>query len=75
MDSENKKGLIRNLKDKLREQELSFVIGAGFSKNVSEKFLDWKGLLKDMILEIYDSYKKWSKTIIFWEEYKPIYFL
>lgn len=45
---------IEELKKRIDENVLSFVIGAGFSKNVSKVFLDWKGLLKDMIIEMYD---------------------
>jgi hypothetical protein len=45
---------ILELKKRIDENTLSFIIGAGFSKNASKVFLDWKGLLKDMIIEMYD---------------------
>lgn len=32
---------------------MSFIIGAGFSKNISNKYLSWAELLKDMINEMY----------------------
>lgn len=32
---------------------MSFIIGAGFSKNISDKYLSWGELLKDMIHEMY----------------------
>ena len=32
---------------------MSFIIGAGFSKNISNKYLSWGELLKDMIHEMY----------------------
>ena len=32
---------------------MSFIIGAGFSKNISDKYLSWGEILKDMIHEMY----------------------
>lgn len=32
---------------------MSFIIGAGFSKNISNKYLSWAELLEDMIKEMY----------------------
>ena len=32
---------------------MSFIIGAGFSKNISDKYLSWAELLKDMINDMY----------------------
>lgn len=32
---------------------MSFIIGAGFSKNISDKYLSWGELLKDMMHEMY----------------------
>lgn len=29
---------------------MSFIIGAGFSKNISDKYFSWAELLKDMIV-------------------------
>lgn len=41
------------IKDYKKKNQLSLVVGAGLSKNVSQKFLDWKELLNDMIIEMY----------------------
>lgn len=32
---------------------MSFIIGTGFSKNISDKYLSWGEILKDMIYEMY----------------------
>ena len=32
---------------------MSFIIGAGFSKNISDKYFSWAELLKDMINDMY----------------------
>lgn len=37
----------------LKNGTMSFIIGAGFSKNISNKFLAWKELLHDMMVEMY----------------------
>lgn len=39
---------LKNLKDKLMNREMSVLVGAGFSKNVSPIFPDWRSLLYDM---------------------------
>lgn len=46
---------LEELKDKLQNGKMSLLIGAGFSKNVSNKFLDWSELLIDMVYEMYKS--------------------
>lgn len=45
---------VTKIRIKVEDHQLSFIIGAGFSKNVSSKFLDWKQLLNDMIIEMYE---------------------
>lgn len=44
---------IKRIKHLLNDKSLSFIIGAGFSKNMSDKFVDWGGLLKPIIQEMY----------------------
>lgn len=44
---------ITRIKHLLKDKNLSFIIGAGFSKNVSDKFVDWGGLLAPIIKEMY----------------------
>lgn len=57
MKYDNEK-VIRDLKKLLSEKKLSVIIGAGFSKNASSQFLNWKELLSDMIVEMYGYYGK-----------------
>lgn len=49
------KDTIEQLIKLVDKNKLSVVVGAGFSKNASPKYLSWKELLKDMILEMYGS--------------------
>lgn len=51
----NNEETIGKLIDLLDAEKLSVVVGAGFSKNASPKFLTWKELLKDMVIEMYGS--------------------
>lgn len=44
---------ITRIKHLLNDKSLSFIIGAGFSKNMSDKFVDWGDLLKPIIKEMY----------------------
>ena len=44
---------INRIKHLLNDKSLSFIIGAGFSKNMSDRFVDWRGLLKPIIQEMY----------------------
>ena len=44
---------IIRIKHLLNNKSLSFIIGAGFSKNMSNKFFDWGDLLKPIITEMY----------------------
>lgn len=39
--SENNKNVISDLKKLLEQERLSVIVGAGFSKNASSKFLSW----------------------------------
>jgi hypothetical protein len=78
MKYDNEK-VIKELKKLLLEKKLSVIIGAGFSKNASSLFLNWKELLKDMIVEMYGyfgkqtpKYQKIGITIReedFWKEF------
>lgn len=54
-NSMDKKECIKKIQNCYHRNELSFIVGAGFSKNISSKYLDWKGLLKDAIWEMYGS--------------------
>lgn len=45
---------IEDVIEKIRDGKMSFIIGAGFSKNISSKYLSWKELLHDMITEMYE---------------------
>ena len=48
---DNNKNYIRKIGSDIHS--MSFIIGAGFSKNISDKYLSWGELLKDMIHEMY----------------------
>lgn len=48
---DNNKNYIRQIGSDIHS--MSFIIGAGFSKNISDKYLSWGELLKDMINEMY----------------------
>lgn len=45
--------ILEELKEDYKKGLLSALVGAGFSKNVSDSFLDWKELLYDMVGELY----------------------
>lgn len=49
---EYKKSL-RELRSKLVNNQMSVMVGAGFSKNVSAMFPSWAELLKDLLKESY----------------------
>lgn len=60
--SDNKK-FIQDIANRLNDGNMSFIIGAGFSKNISPKFLSWKELLHDMIVEMYEEERQtWHAT-------------
>ncbi|WPY99841.1 SIR2 family protein [Christiangramia sp. OXR-203] len=46
---------LKHLKDKLRNQKMSVLVGAGFSKNVSNIFPSWWELLYDMTYFLFES--------------------
>lgn len=52
--------IIKELKKHLKDKRLSVIIGAGFSKNASNEYLNWKELLRDMIIEMYGNNSKLS---------------
>lgn len=45
---------ITRIRHLLNNKSLSFIIGAGFSRNMSDKFVDWNGLLNPIVKELYD---------------------
>lgn len=44
---------LKQLRAKLAAHKMSLLVGAGFSKNVDKTFPDWKGLLFDLVIELY----------------------
>lgn len=45
------------------DNNLSVIVGAGFSKNISPRYLSWKELLHDMIVEMYEEERQtWHAT-------------
>ncbi|MCH3993742.1 MAG: hypothetical protein LKE54_01560 [Prevotella sp.] len=44
---------IQDIARNLKNGTVSFIIGAGFSKNISNRFLSWKELFHDMMVEMY----------------------
>ncbi|MFR9543903.1 MAG: SIR2 family protein [Rikenellaceae bacterium] len=49
----NYKDLLNTLKKRYEFNEVSALIGAGFSKNLYSNFPNWEELLRDMIIEIF----------------------
>ncbi len=45
---------ITRIRHLLNNKSLSFIIGAGFSKNMSDKFVDWGELLTPVVKELYN---------------------
>lgn len=45
---------IKRIGHLIRDKKLSFIIGAGFSKNMSPHFISWEELLKPMTSELYN---------------------
>lgn len=45
--------ILDDIKQHIEEQELSFLIGAGFSKNISSKYPSWEELLSDAIWKMF----------------------
>lgn len=48
---EEQKKFIRSIAWNIRK--MSFIIGAGFSKNISNKYMSWWELMQDMVKEMY----------------------
>ncbi|RYE24195.1 MAG: hypothetical protein EOP45_06090, partial [Sphingobacteriaceae bacterium] len=46
---------LKELRSKLAGQQLSLLVGAGLSRNVSDKFLNWEELLVDLAYELHKS--------------------
>lgn len=47
--------LLKDLVNDYKDKKLSALVGAGFSRNVSDKFLSWSDLLVDMYKEVYSN--------------------
>lgn len=45
--------IISRIRDIFADGKMSVIVGAGFSKNMSKKFLSWKELLKPLIKKMY----------------------
>jgi hypothetical protein len=58
---------LKDLRNKLAREQMSLLVGAGFSKNVHHSFLSWDELLFDLANEIYadeikNAYQQITKT-------------
>lgn len=54
---------IHTIVQAISDNNLSIIVGAGFSKNISPLYLSWKQLLHDMIVEMYkDEQKAWGAS-------------
>lgn len=51
MDKSGLKRIIHNIGWNIHK--MSFIIGAGFSKNISRQYLSWWELMQDMVHELY----------------------
>ena len=47
----NMQELMDNLRKSVEAESVSFIIGAGFSRNISQQFPLWGELLKPLVLE------------------------
>lgn len=47
--------LLKDLVNDYKSKKVSALVGAGFSQNVSDKFLNWSDLLVDMYKEVYSN--------------------
>lgn len=61
MEKTNK--ILDNIRKCIEKETLSFIIGAGFSKNISQNFPLWKDLLTPLMLELYPECNTRDKTI------------
>ena len=48
---------MNEIKEKLDKNQMSLLIGAGFSKNANLKFPSWQELISDIIIELYNKRK------------------
>lgn len=55
---------IKDIKTLIENRLMSFIVGAGFSRNVSEEFPLWSGLLKPMADKLYGAGKYDDKTYL-----------
>ncbi|MEX0968517.1 MAG: hypothetical protein WD077_14895 [Bacteroidia bacterium] len=55
---------LKNLKTKLDNREMSVLIGAGFSKNVSDIFPSWWQLLFDMTYFLFETEIQEALTLV-----------
>ena len=53
--------LMDNLRKSVEAESVSFIIGAGFSRNISQQFPLWGELLKPLVLELYPECNKGSE--------------
>ena len=53
MKTKEEKDILEDLKENYDKGLVSALVGAGFSKNVSDSFLGWGELLHDMVGEVY----------------------
>ena len=53
---------IIDIKNAIKKRQMSFIVGAGFSRNISDHFPMWPDLLKPMAEELYGAgqYRKAS---------------
>ena len=57
--------ILENLAKDYKDGRLSALVGAGFSKNVSNKFPDWANLLEDMYVSVHsDEIEKYIQNYI-----------
>lgn len=52
------------LRNHLRNGRVSVLVGAGFSLNVSNKYLSWTGLLRDLVIDLYGEAIKLNYSLL-----------
>lgn len=63
--------ILENLAKDYKDGRLSALVGAGFSKNVSNKFPDWANLLEDMYVSVHsDEIEKYIQNYIHFHQGK-----
>ncbi|MDA3814022.1 MAG: hypothetical protein PF570_07200, partial [Candidatus Cloacimonetes bacterium] len=56
------KNIIDKIRNKLLKQEMSVLVGSGFSKNANTNFPLWGALLLDLLKDLFKpEYEKWKK--------------